>query len=49
MALAEYRTKPTDLTYKNDMHTMLYRVKQLGFEGMEGGTPSVTPIRSTRT
>ena len=40
MALAEYRTKPTDLTYKNDMHTMLYRVKQLGFEGMEGGTPA---------
>ena len=39
MALAEYRTKPTDLTYKNDMYTMMRRVKALGYDGIEQGTP----------
>lgn len=39
MALASYRTKPTELTYKNDMHTMMYRVKALGYDGIEQGTP----------
>ena len=39
MALAPYRTKPTELTYKNDIHTMMYRVKQIGYDGIEGGTP----------
>ena len=39
MALAPYRTKPTELTYKNDIHTMMYRVMQIGYDGIEGGTP----------
>ncbi len=38
MAVSDYLTRPTDLTYKNDVHTMLYRIKQLGYEGIEGGT-----------
>lgn len=40
MALAEYRTKPTELTYKNDVYTMLRRVKAIGYEGIEQGTPA---------
>ncbi len=39
MALAEYRTPPTALTYKNDVRTMMYRVKQIGYDGIESGTP----------
>ncbi|MBQ2668663.1 MAG: sugar phosphate isomerase/epimerase [Clostridia bacterium] len=38
MAVEGYLTKPGSLTYKNDVHTMLYRIKQLGYEGIEGGT-----------
>ena len=39
MAVYGYLTRPTSLTYKNDWHTMLYRLKQLGYEGIENGTP----------
>ncbi|MDR2104098.1 MAG: sugar phosphate isomerase/epimerase [Treponema sp.] len=40
MALAQYRTKPTALTYKNDVRTMMTRVRQIGYEGIESGTPA---------
>jgi sugar phosphate isomerase/epimerase len=39
MALAQYRTKPTALTYKNDVRTMMTRVKEIGYEGIEAGKP----------
>ncbi|MBQ3864540.1 MAG: sugar phosphate isomerase/epimerase [Clostridia bacterium] len=40
MALQQYRTPPTSLTYKNDVHTMMYRVKQIGYDGIESATPA---------
>jgi sugar phosphate isomerase/epimerase len=40
MALAQYRTQPTALSYKNDVRTMWTRVKQIGYEGIESATPA---------
>ncbi len=40
MALAQYRTQPTELSYKHDIRTMLYRVKKIGYDGIEMGTPA---------
>jgi sugar phosphate isomerase/epimerase len=40
MALAQYRTSPTSLGYKNDVRTMWTRVKQIGYEGIESMTPA---------
>jgi sugar phosphate isomerase/epimerase len=40
MALAQYRTPPAALTYKNDIKTMMTRVKQTGYAGIESGTPA---------
>ncbi len=39
IALGAYRSKPTELTYKNDIQTLLWRVKAIGYEGIEMGTP----------
>jgi len=39
MALAQYRTPPAALTYKNDVRTMMSRVRQIGYDGIESGTP----------
>jgi sugar phosphate isomerase/epimerase len=40
MALAQYRTSPTAFSYKYDVRTMMTRVRQIGYEGIESGTPA---------
>ncbi|MDR2748023.1 MAG: sugar phosphate isomerase/epimerase [Treponema sp.] len=35
MALAQYRTKPEDVSYKNDVRTMMSRVRQIGYDAIE--------------
>jgi sugar phosphate isomerase/epimerase len=35
MALAQYRTKPGDVSYKNDVRTMMNRVRQIGYDAIE--------------
>jgi sugar phosphate isomerase/epimerase len=39
MALAQYRTKPEDLTYKYDVRTMMSRVRQIGYDAIETMVP----------
>ncbi|MDR0400038.1 MAG: sugar phosphate isomerase/epimerase [Treponema sp.] len=40
MALAQYRTKPEDLGYKNDVRTMMSRVRQIGYDAIETAVPA---------
>jgi sugar phosphate isomerase/epimerase len=35
MALAQYRTKPEDISYKYDVRTMMKRVRQTGYDAIE--------------
>jgi sugar phosphate isomerase/epimerase len=39
MALAQYRTKPEDVTYTCDMRTMMSRVRQIGYDAIETAVP----------
>lgn len=39
MAVAKYAANPKALTYKNEVRTKMYRIKQTGYEGIENGTP----------
>ena len=39
ITLTPYFTKPSDITYKNDIQTILNRVRKTGYEGIEMGTP----------
>ena len=39
IALRSYFTRPTELTFKNDIKSMLTRVRQIGYEAIEMGTP----------
>lgn len=39
IALRAYRSRPDSETYKNDIMTMLRRVKACGYDGIEMGTP----------
>jgi len=39
ITLTPYFTKPTDITYRNDIQTILKRVSKIGYEAIEMGTP----------
>ena len=39
ITLTPYFTKPTDIGYRNDIQTILTRVKKTGYEAIEMGTP----------
>jgi sugar phosphate isomerase/epimerase len=38
--LTPYFTRPTDITYRNDIQTILNRVRKTGYEAIEMGTPA---------
>ena len=40
MALAQYRTPPAAVSYRSDVATMMRRVKDIGYEGVESSTPA---------
>ena len=40
MALSEYRTPPELPSYRNDVATMMRKIRAIGYEGVESGIPS---------